>query len=111
MIARPFTGESGGYVRTPRRKDYATPPPAPTLLDRLKDAGREVIAIGKIGDIFAHRGTTQPAEALPPSEAAPAGRDELGAPPASPLVPLPADALPVAELPGSPLDEGVPVVV
>lgn len=59
VIARPFVGEPGHFVRTANRKDYATPPPAPTLLDRLKDAGREVIAIGKIGDIFAHRGPTQ----------------------------------------------------
>lgn len=57
VIARPFVGKPGAYIRTSHRKDYATPPP-PTLLDALKGAGREVIAIGKIGDIFAHRGTT-----------------------------------------------------
>lgn len=59
VIARPFVGAPGAFARTANRKDYATPPPVPTLLDRLKAAGREVIAIGKIGDIFAHRGTTQ----------------------------------------------------
>ncbi len=59
VIARPFVGRAGDFVRTANRKDYAVPPPAPTLMDRLKEAGRQVIAIGKIGDIFAHRGTTQ----------------------------------------------------
>jgi phosphopentomutase len=59
VIARPFVGAAGDFTRTAHRKDYAVPPPAPTLMDRLKEAGREVIAIGKIGDIFAHRGTTQ----------------------------------------------------
>ncbi|OGV48540.1 MAG: phosphopentomutase [Legionellales bacterium RIFCSPHIGHO2_12_FULL_42_9] len=59
VIARPFVGESGAFRRTGNRRDYATPPPAPTLLDRLQAKGREVIAIGKIGDIFAHCGITQ----------------------------------------------------
>jgi phosphopentomutase len=59
VIARPFLGEkAGSFKRTGNRKDYAVEPPAPTLLDRLKDQGREVRAIGKIGDIYAHRGTT-----------------------------------------------------
>lgn len=57
VIARPFVGKPGDYTRTSHRKDYATPPPQ-TLMDVLKAAGHEVIAIGKIGDIFAHRGTT-----------------------------------------------------
>ena len=52
VIARPFTGEPGAYHRTANRKDYATPPPAPTLLERLQLLGREVIAIGKTADIF-----------------------------------------------------------
>lgn len=59
VIARPFVGEPGAFVRTANRKDYATPPPAPTLLDCLKEQGREVVAIGKTADIFAHRGITQ----------------------------------------------------
>ncbi|MCG6858895.1 MAG: phosphopentomutase [Salaquimonas sp.] len=60
VIARPFLGETAAdFERTGNRKDYAVQPPEPTLLDRLKDAGREVIAIGKIDDIFAHCGTTQ----------------------------------------------------
>ncbi len=58
VIARPFTGdERAGFVRTANRRDYATPPPFDTILDCLAGAGREVISIGKIGDIFAHRGT------------------------------------------------------
>lgn len=60
VIARPFTGESTEtFERTPNRKDYATPPPEPTLLDRLTARGSKVIAIGKIGDIFAHRGISE----------------------------------------------------
>ena len=59
VIARPFVGESGDFQRTGNRKDYATCPPAPTLLDFLQSAGREVIAIGKTADIFAHQGVTQ----------------------------------------------------
>lgn len=59
VIARPFRGENGHFYRTGNRRDYATLPPAPTLLDVLKEAGREVIAIGKIADIFAHQGITQ----------------------------------------------------
>lgn len=58
VIARPFTGE-WPFTRTPRRHDFSLPPPRPTLLDRLSDGGREVLAVGKIGDIFAGRGITQ----------------------------------------------------
>ena len=60
IIARPFVGSSpADFKRTANRHDYAVPPPAPTLLDRAKDAGREVVAIGKISDIFAARGVTK----------------------------------------------------
>lgn len=59
VIARPFIGKPGSFKRTANRKDYATLPPAKTLLDFLKAAGREVIAIGKIADIYAHQGVTQ----------------------------------------------------
>jgi phosphopentomutase len=59
VIARPFTGTPGFFKRTGNRKDYATLPPEKTLLDYLKAAGREVIAIGKIADIYAHQGITQ----------------------------------------------------
>ncbi|MHB1273677.1 MAG: phosphopentomutase [Rhodanobacter sp.] len=60
VIARPFTGTAGtGFSRAPHRHDYALPPPAPTLFDVLLGAGGEVVAIGKIGDIFAHRGVSR----------------------------------------------------
>lgn len=60
VIARPFIGgEPGSFKRTGNRKDYATLPPEKTLLDYLKEAGREVIALGKIADIYAHQGITQ----------------------------------------------------
>lgn len=57
VIARPFVGENGNFTRTANRKDLAVPPPEPTLLDKLTETGRQVISIGKIGDIFAHQGT------------------------------------------------------
>lgn len=59
VIARPFSGANGQYQRTPRRKDYAVPPPAPTLLDKIVEHGGQVLAVGKVGDIFAHRGISQ----------------------------------------------------
>jgi len=59
VIARPFVGPSGAYVRTANRHDYAMPSPQPTLLDRLSDASVPVIAIGKIADLFAGRGVTR----------------------------------------------------
>lgn len=59
VIARPFIGKPGSFKRTANRKDYATLPPALTLLDHLKAAGHEVIALGKIADIYAHQGITQ----------------------------------------------------
>ncbi|HEV2603986.1 MAG TPA: phosphopentomutase [Microvirga sp.] len=58
VIARPFIGTAEtGFKRTGNRKDFATPPPADTLLDILERAGRTVVTVGKIGDIFAHRAT------------------------------------------------------
>lgn len=60
VIARPFIGSSNGnYTRTTNRHDFSLPPPCKTLLDLVKDAGQEVIAIGKIHDIFAGRGMTE----------------------------------------------------
>lgn len=59
VIARPFTGDVGSFRRTGNRRDYATMPPQPTLLDFLKNAGRDVVAIGKTADIFAHQGITK----------------------------------------------------
>ncbi len=63
VIARPFTGTPGQYQRTGNRRDYSVPPPEPTLLDQLVKAGREVIAIGKVADIYAHRGITRTVKA------------------------------------------------
>lgn len=59
VIARPFKGEIGHFYRTGNRRDYATPPPSATLLDKIKQNGNEVIAIGKTNDIFAGFGVTQ----------------------------------------------------
>ncbi len=57
VIARPFLGhDADDFKRTANRRDYAVPPPEPTLCDRAVEAGRQVIGVGKIGDIFAHRG-------------------------------------------------------
>lgn len=58
VIARPFTGESL-FKRTANRRDYATLPPEPTLLDKLKQNDRQVVGIGKISDIFAHQGISE----------------------------------------------------
>jgi phosphopentomutase len=57
VIARPFVGRDGAFERTSNRRDFAVPPPGDTLLDKLQAAGREVVSVGKIGDIFAHRAT------------------------------------------------------
>ncbi len=59
VIARPFVGESGQYTRTANRRDFSVEPPRDTVLDALLAAGREVIAVGKITDIFAGRGVTE----------------------------------------------------
>uniref|UniRef100_UPI002618A8ED phosphopentomutase n=1 Tax=uncultured Amaricoccus sp. TaxID=339341 RepID=UPI002618A8ED len=59
VIARPFVGETPEtFTRTAHRRDLAIPPPEPTLLDRVVAAGGRAHAIGKIGDIFAHRGVS-----------------------------------------------------
>ena len=58
VIARPFVGRSAkGFVRTANRKDFAIPPPDGNLFQRAERAGRAIVSIGKIGDIFAHRDT------------------------------------------------------
>ncbi len=56
VIARPFAGRAGEFVRTKRRRDWAMPPHAPTLLEALAAKGIPVTGIGKIGDIFSERG-------------------------------------------------------
>ncbi len=64
VIARPFQGERPGeFVRTENRRDYTTPPPSATLLDRVKESGADVVSIGKISDIFAGRGVTKQVKA------------------------------------------------
>lgn len=59
VIARPFTGTSGNYTRTERRKDFSLEPTGTTLLDCVKAAGLECACVGKIEDIFAMRGITR----------------------------------------------------
>lgn len=60
VIARPFIGDTPqNFERTGNRRDYSVLPPSPTLLNIAKDAGRDVISIGKISDIYAHQGVTQ----------------------------------------------------
>jgi len=60
VIARPFVGQSSAdFQRTGNRRDLTTPPPSPTVLDKLADTGGEVISIGKIADIYAHKGITR----------------------------------------------------
>ncbi|WP_417453306.1 phosphopentomutase [Kiloniella sp.] len=60
VIARPFVGDTPDtFMRTGNRRDFSVLPPASTLLDKVKEAGREMIAIGKIADIYAHQGPTQ----------------------------------------------------
>src|SRR2546426_11788299 len=59
VIARPFIGTPGNFKRTEHRRDFSLAPLGITLLDVLKDAGKEVIGIGKIEDLFAGRGLTQ----------------------------------------------------
>lgn len=56
VIARPFVGENGNYTRTTNRKDYSLEPPSRTVLDYLQQNGINTIAIGKINDLFNHRG-------------------------------------------------------
>ncbi|MDG2375203.1 MAG: phosphopentomutase [Woeseiaceae bacterium] len=60
VIARPFVGISPeDFQRTGNRRDLTTPPPSPTLLDKLVESGGEVISVGKIADIYAHQGISK----------------------------------------------------
>ncbi len=59
VIARPFVGQPGSFQRTANRHDFSLEPPKATLLDAVKAAGMDSIAVGKIYDIFAGRGTTE----------------------------------------------------
>lgn len=58
VIARPFTGEPGAFVRTPGRRDFALPPPARSYLDAITEAGVPVHGVGKVGQVFAGCGIT-----------------------------------------------------
>ena len=70
VIARPFHGKPGSYEReNENRHDYGITPPSETYMDRLKDAGHEVVAVGKIRDIFDGRGITDHLPA-PPDDSA-----------------------------------------
>lgn len=59
VIARPFVGESGNYTRTAKRHDFSLEPPGVTMLEQLSAAGRDVISISKIQDIFVGKGITE----------------------------------------------------
>jgi len=60
VIARPFTGQDRDtFVRTVNRRDFSIPAPSPTILDLLTEAGGTVLCVGKVGDIFAHRGVSR----------------------------------------------------
>lgn len=59
VIARPFTGEVGNFARTSNRHDFSLEPPTDTMLDCIKRSSKDVIAVGKIYDIFAGVGTTE----------------------------------------------------
>ncbi len=64
VIARPFEGEKKGeFKRTKNRHDYSVKPPMPTVLDAIKNAGGEVISVGKISDIYAKQGITKAVKA------------------------------------------------
>jgi phosphopentomutase len=64
VIARPFVGtDRGNFKRTGNRRDLTVPPPSDTVLDKLVNAGGEVIGIGKISDIYAHRGISHKVKA------------------------------------------------
>jgi len=65
VIARPFIGKPGAYTRTDRRRDFSRLPPHETILDLVIEAGHEVVAVGKIDDIFAQRGITRSRHVLP----------------------------------------------
>lgn len=59
VIARPFIGEEGNYTRTSRRHDYSLVPPGNTMLNCIQGSGKDVLAVGKINDIFAGDGISE----------------------------------------------------
>ncbi|MDP9068081.1 MAG: phosphopentomutase [Actinomycetota bacterium] len=79
VIARPFRGTPGAFVRTPDRHDFSVLPPAATVLDEISAAGLEVRGVGKISDIFAGRGVTSSRPTLSNADGSVAVADELRA--------------------------------
>lgn len=59
VIARPFVGKTGNFVRTERRRDFSLNPHGRTMLDAIRESGMDVISVGKISDIFAGAGITE----------------------------------------------------
>ncbi len=59
VIARPFEGDPGAFVRSPERRDFSVPPPGPTVLDHMTAGGVAVLGVGKIQDIFSGQGITE----------------------------------------------------
>jgi phosphopentomutase len=59
VIARPFSGEPGAFIRIRARKDFSIAPPYPTLLDIAREAGIAVLGVGKVDDLFGHRGFSE----------------------------------------------------
>ncbi|WP_345821366.1 phosphopentomutase [Methylobacterium fujisawaense] len=87
VIARPFVGSAeAGFRRTGNRKDFAVAPPGRTLLDRAEAAGRAVVSVGKIGDIFAHRATGREIKPGPNAACVTAGLAALATLPAGGLI-------------------------
>ncbi|UIN33274.1 phosphopentomutase [Methylobacterium oryzae] len=87
VIARPFVGSpEAGFRRTGNRKDLAVAPPGRTLLDRAEAAGRAVVSVGKIGDIFAHRATGREIRPGPNAACVTAGLDALATLPEGGLI-------------------------
>jgi len=80
VIARPFVGKPGAFVRTPNRHDYAVKPPKPTVLNALRDGGFDVIAVGKINDIFSGEGITRAIPTKSNADGIRAALEELAAP-------------------------------
>jgi phosphopentomutase len=58
VIARPFVGQPGAFLRTAQRKDFSLPPPAPTVLELAQEAGLDVLGVGKVDYLFANQGVT-----------------------------------------------------
>ncbi|MBI5642121.1 MAG: phosphopentomutase [Deltaproteobacteria bacterium] len=68
VIARPFIGSPGNFKRTARRRDYPVEPPGELVLEKIKALGKPVIGVGKIGDIFVHRGVTSEVHTISDSD-------------------------------------------